>query len=218
MIHDALSWLAAFAIQVIEWGGYGGLCLLMAAESMVFPVPSEAVMPFAGYVVSIGEMSWTGAIVASSVGSLIGCWLSYLMGKHGLLPLVERFGPYVFVHPHHLRKAEALFERRGTLAVFLCRFIPGVRHVSSMPAGAARMPLVPFLAASVIGATIWNVFLLWVGWKFGRNEAAIAALKGNLDLVGIVLLVLLAAYVVYEVRQSRRGHPAPHAGEPGDPS
>ena len=90
------------------------------------------------------------------------------------------------------------------LAVLICRFVPGVRHVSSIPAGAARMPLIPFLVASVAGATIWNTFLLWVGWRFGRDEAAIAALKSNMDAVGITLIVLLAAYVFYEVRQLRR--------------
>jgi membrane protein DedA with SNARE-associated domain len=208
LIHDALAWLGAFAVAVIEWGGYVGLALLMAAESMIFPVPSEAVMPFAGYVITIGGMSWPGAILASSLGSLIGSWASYLMGQYGLLPLVERWGKYVFVHGHHVRKAERLFARRGTVAVFLCRFIPGVRHVSSIPAGAARMPLLPFLAASVAGATIWNTFLLWVGWRFGRDERAIAALKANLDVVGLVLLALLAAYVVWEIRQGREDTPA----------
>lgn len=204
MIHDLLTWLAEFAVQVIEWGGYGGLTLLMAAESMVFPVPSEAVMPFAGYVVSIDRMTWTGAIAASSLGSLLGSWASYLMGRHGVLPLVERWGRYVLVQPHHVRTAERLFERRGTMAVFLCRFIPGVRHVSSIPAGAARMRLGPFLAASVAGATLWNTFLLWVGWKFGQDQRAIAALKSNLDVVGLVLLLLIAAYVTWEVRSGRR--------------
>lgn len=204
MIHDAITWMATFAIRVIEWGGYGGLALMMAAESMVLPVPSEAVMPFAGYVVSTHGMSWAGAILASSLGSLVGSWLGYLMGRHGVLPLVERWGRYVLVMPHHIHKAEQLFERRGMLAVFLCRFVPGVRHVSSIPAGAARMSLLPFLGASVAGATIWNTFLLWVGWKFGRDEAAIAALKSHMDVVGITLIVLLAAYVFYEMRQLRR--------------
>ena len=204
MIHNALAWLATFAVQVIEGGGYGGLALLMTAESMVLPVPSEAVMPFAGYVVSTGGMSWTGAILASSFGSLVGSWLSYMMGRHGLLPLIERYGKYVLVHPHHLRRAEDMFARRGVSAVFLCRFIPGIRHVSSIPAGAMRMSMGPFLAASIAGATAWNTFLLWVGWRFGRDEQAIAALKSHMDLVGVVLLVLLGAYFVYEVRASRR--------------
>ena len=204
MIQDTLVWLAAFAVQVIESGGYAGLALLMAAESMVLPVPSEAVMPFAGYVVSAGDMTWAGAVLASSFGSLAGSWLSYLMGRHGVLPLVERYGKYVLVHPHHLRKAEHMFARRGVVAVFLCRFIPGVRHVSSIPAGATRMAIMPFLAASVAGATTWNTFLLWVGWRFGRDEQAIAALKSRMDLVGLALLVLLGAYFLYEVRASRR--------------
>lgn len=204
MIEEALVWLAAFAVQVIESGGYVGLALLMAAESMILPVPSEAVMPFAGYVVSAGDMTWAGAVLASSLGSLLGCWLSYLMGRHGLLPLIERYGKYVLVHAHHLRQAEDMFARRGVVAVFLCRFVPGVRHVSSIPAGATRMALGPFLAASVAGATAWNVFLLWVGWRFGRDEQAIAALKSRMDLVGISLIVLLGAYILYEVWASKR--------------
>lgn len=209
MIHEALAWLAHFAVQVIEWGGYGGLVLLMAAESMVLPVPSEAVMPFAGYAVSTGAMSWAGAIGASSLGSLIGSWLSYLMGRHGVLPLVERYGKYVLVHPHHLHWAERLFERRGLVAVFLCRFVPGVRHASSIPAGAARMRLAPFLGASLAGATIWNTFLLWVGWRFGQDERAIAALKSHMDLVGIGLLALLALYVIWEFRSASASEEAP---------
>jgi membrane protein DedA with SNARE-associated domain len=204
LIEETLVWLTAFAVRVIESGGYAGLTLLMTAESMVLPVPSEAVMPFAGYVVSTGDMTWAGAILASSLGSLAGSWLSYLMGRHGVLPIVERYGKYVLVHPHHLRQAENMFTRRGVVAVFLCRFIPGVRHVSSIPAGAARMPIIPFLVASVAGATAWNVFLLWVGWRFGRNEQAIAALKSRMDLVGLALLTLLGAYVIYEVWASRR--------------
>jgi membrane protein DedA with SNARE-associated domain len=175
----------------------------MAAESLVLPVPSEAVMPFAGYVVSRGGMTWGGAILFSSLGSVVGSWLGYLMGRHGVLPLVERYGKYVLVHPHHLHWAERLFARRGMIAVFLCRFIPGVRHVSSVPAGAARMRPGPFVLASFAGATMWNTFLLWVGWKFGENQEAIAALKSHMDVVGAVLLALIAAYLIWEIRSAR---------------
>ena len=204
LIHDALEWLAAFAVAVIEAGGYAGVLALMAAESMILPVPSEAVMPFAGYVVSTGGMTWVGAMLASSLGSGLGSWLSYLMGRHGLLPQVERFGKYFLVQPHHVHATERLFRKWGVPAVFLCRFIPGVRHVSSIPAGAARMPLTPFLLASVAGATIWNFILLWVGWKFGRDERAIAAVKEHLDIIGIGLILLLVLYIVYEIAAARR--------------
>jgi membrane protein DedA with SNARE-associated domain len=203
-IGDLLSRVAAFAVDVLQATGYPGLLLLMMGESMVLPIPSEAVMPFAGYLVATGEMSWAGAILASSAGSLAGSYASYLMGKHGLLPLVIRYGKYVFVQKHHVEKAHLFFSSRGTVAVFLCRFIPGVRHVSSIPAGSARMPLVPFLVASVAGATIWNCILLYIGYKVGQNADAISEYKHLLDLAGIVLVVLLVAYVWYEVRKARQ--------------
>jgi membrane protein DedA with SNARE-associated domain len=204
VIGDSLLWLTEFAKDTLAETGYIGLFLLMVGESMVLPIPSEAVMPFAGVLVQQGEFTWVGAILASSAGSLVGSYLSYLMGKHGLLPLVIRYGKYVFVQEHHIEKAHLFFSSRGVLAVFVCRFIPGVRHVSSIPAGSARMPLGPFLAASVLGATIWNVFLLYVGYHFAGDEAAVAAMKHNLDLIGIVLLVLLVGYVLYEVRKARK--------------
>ena len=203
-IGDALAWLAAFAVGVLQATGYAGLFLLMAGESMVLPIPSEAVMPFAGYLVSTGEMSWAGAILASSAGSLLGSWLSYLMGKHGLLPLVLRYGRYVFVQEHHVEKAHLFFSSRGTVAVFLCRFIPGVRHVSSIPAGSARMPLGPFLAASVAGAALWNTLLLAIGYQVGENHEALSRYKHLLDLAGAAVVLLLVAYVWYEVRKARQ--------------
>ncbi|HUR60911.1 MAG TPA: DedA family protein [Candidatus Thermoplasmatota archaeon] len=211
LVGDLLLWLTRFAQDTLAASGYLGLFLLMAAESMVFPVPSEAVMPFAGALIQQGRFSWLGAILASSAGSLFGSWLSYLLGRFGFLPFLERYGKYVFVQPHHITKANAFFARRGVVAVFICRFIPGVRHVSSIPAGSARMPLLPFLAASVLGATIWNTFLLYIGYRFAGNEAAIAAVKGNLDIVGIALLLVLVGYVFYEVRKGKasRAQPPP---------
>ncbi len=204
LVGDALSWLSAFALHVMETLGYPGLFLLMAAESMVFPIPSEAVMPFAGSLVAAGKMSWPLAIVASSLGSVAGSYLSYLIGQHGFSPVVERYGKYVFIHKHHLEAAQRWFSRRGAWAIFLCRFIPGVRHVISIPAGSAKMPLKPFLVATLVGATIWNVFLLWVGYKFASNPEAVAAVKGNLDLIGLGLALLLVGYIAYEVIRGRR--------------
>jgi membrane protein DedA with SNARE-associated domain len=202
LIGDALHWLAVFAKDVLESTGYLGLFLLMAAESMILPVPSEAVMPFAGYLAAQGTFDVTLAILASSAGSLFGSYLGYWMGQHGLLPLVRRWGKYVLVGEHHVVAAQRYFERRGAWAVFLCRFIPGVRHIVSIPAGAARMRHGPFIAATLVGATAWNVILFWIGYRYG--EAAAEAVKPHLDLAGIALLVLIAAYVAYEVWQGRR--------------
>ncbi len=212
LVGDLLQRVAEFALHVMQATGYAGLFLLMVAESLVLPIPSEAVMPFAGYLASQGDMTILGALVASSLGSLVGSLLGYAMGRYGLLPLVVRYGRYVFVQPHHVVAAQSYFERRGTAAVFLCRFIPGVRHVSSIPAGAARMPLVPFSLASLAGATLWNMFLFAVGYRYG--EAAAHAIKPYLDLVGLGLLVLIVAYVAYEVRAGRKAKARAEAESP----
>lgn len=204
LLGTILARVAAFAVAFLSRTGYAGLFLLMVGESMLLPIPSEAVMPFAGYLVATGRMTWAGAILASSAGSLVGSWAGYAMGRFGLLPLVQRYGRYVLVQPHHVGRAQDFFAARGAVAVFLCRFVPGVRHVSSIPAGSARMPLAPFSLATVLGATAWNAVLLYVGYKVGQNAGAIAHYKHLLDLAGAALLLLVVAYVWYEVRKARQ--------------
>ncbi|MES2153512.1 MAG: DedA family protein [bacterium] len=201
-IGDILSGLTSFAKETMQRMGPLGVFLLMAMESMVIPIPSEAVMPLAGVLAAQGSMSIWAALLAASLGSIAGSYLSYLLGAYGFAPVVERYGKYVLVQKHHLDSAHAWLERRGAWAIFVCRFIPGVRHVISIPAGSARMPLRPFLLATFVGATIWNVFLFWIGYKYG--EAAADKVKPYLDVVGVGLLVLLVAYITFEVVRARR--------------
>ena len=200
-VGDFLQWVAEFALHVLSTTGYLGLIALMAAESLVLPVPSEAVMPFAGVLVAQGRFSWLGAILASTLGSVLGSALGYLMGAYGLLPLVRKYGKYVLLHERHIDAAHAWFDKRGALAVFLLRFVPGVRHVSSVPAGSARMRFGPFLAATALGAGMWNFTLLYIGYRFGQD---IAQFKPYLDLIGLLLIVALALYVVLEWRLNKR--------------
>jgi membrane protein DedA with SNARE-associated domain len=164
-------------------------------------------MPYAGYIASPsytgpGHLNVALVLVAASAGSVVGSYLSYLIGAYGFVPIVERYGKYVLVRKHHLETAHRWFERRGAWAIFVCRFIPVVRHVISIPAGSAKMPLRPFLLATLVGATMWNAFLMWVGYRYGA--AAGAAAKPYLDLVGIGLLVLLAAYIAFEAVRGRK--------------
>lgn len=217
-VGDALHWLASFAVGVIAASGYAGVFLLMTAESMVFPVPSEAVMPFAGFLAARGDLSLWGALVASSAGSLAGSYLSYLMGAHGMLPLVAKYGRFVLIHEGHVAAAQRWFATRGAVAIFVCRFIPGVRHVISIPAGAARMPLAPFFVATFLGATTWNAILLFVGFALGERWEEFAGMKRYLDVAAVAIGLLLVAYVVYEWRKGKRmrgaaGVDAPDARE-----
>lgn len=210
ILGDTLQWLSDLAIHVLQTTGYTGLLLLMAAESLVLPVPSEAVMPFAGILVAQGDMSWTGAILASSAGSMLGSWIGYMLGAYGFLPLVRRYGKYVLVSEHHVDAAHRWFEKRGWLAILVCRFVPGVRHVISIPAGSARMPMVPFLASTLVGATAWNVILLWLGYRYGL--VAIHAMKPYMDLAAIAVALLLGGYLYWEWRKSRSHARAALAG------
>lgn len=204
-LGDILQWLTDTAHGVLASTGYLGLFLLMAAESMVFPVPSEAVMPFAGDLVKEGRMGWLGAILASSAGSLFGSWLGYLMGQYGVTTVVRKYGKYILVREHHLDAAHRWFEKRGWLAIFVCRFVPGVRHVISIPAGSARMPLVPFFAATLAGATLWNVFLLWLGYEYFEK---VEELKPYFDLIALAILALVVAYLVWDWRKGKKARAA----------
>lgn len=201
-----------FATQLMQSAGYAGVVGLMAAESMILPVPSEAVMPFAGFLIADGTFSWIGVVVFSTVGSIIGSLISYWIGAAGGRPFVLRWGKYVLVTHHDLDITDRFFQRYGGWAVFTSRFIPVVRHFISIPAGVAKMPLGKFLLTTTIGAAIWNAFLAWVGVKLGENWERIRQYGEKIDLVVIaVLVVLLAAYIYRHVRQRRTPPPPPDA-------
>ena len=122
---------------------YVGIFLLMALESMVAPIPSELVMPFAGFLIFTGQFTVAPVMVASTLGSIVGSLLSYGMGMLGK-PVVLRYGRYLLLNPHHLEWTEKFFLPHGGKTIFISRFIPVVRHLISIPAGLARMPLIPF--------------------------------------------------------------------------
>ncbi|HLE96182.1 MAG TPA: DedA family protein [Candidatus Thermoplasmatota archaeon] len=192
-----LAAVAEFATDLVAQAGYAGVFLLMAAESMVFPIPSEAVMPPAGILVQQGRLSFLGVALASTAGTLLGSWLSYTIGARGGIVVVRRYGKYVLLSEKHLDRAHAFFERRGFVAVLLARFVPGVRHVSSIPAGAARMPIGPFFAATALGAIPWNLFLLWSGYKLGEHWDTVVGFLDYAEYVAVaVALVALAAWLV----------------------
>lgn len=205
LVGDVLARLTAFSAATMDRFGAPGLILLMALESMVIPLPSEAVMPLAGVLVRQGHMGLVAALVCSSLGSVLGSLASYAVGAYGLHPFIERWGKYVLVPPHRLHAAHAWLERKGARAILLSRFVPGLRHVISIPAGSAQMPIGAFTLATFVGATIWNTFLFWIGYAYGDQVAA--TLKPYLDVVGILLLVGLVAYIWYEVRAARKALP-----------
>ena len=191
-LHGLIDFVADLSLRVVETLGYPGIFVLMVMESMVFPVPSEAVMPPAGWLAYEGRMSFWLAFLAATLGTVVGSLLSYGMGLYGVRPFLEKYGRYVLVSPHHLDLTHRFFDRRGAaFAVFLSRFVPVVRHLISIPAGSARMPLVPFLVATTAGGALWNLILLYAGFKLGENWEQVTATVESYK-VPILALALLA--------------------------
>src|SRR3954463_7493368 len=151
------EYISNIAVKVLDTSGYAGAAALMTLESMIAPVPSEAVMPFVGFQVADGRWNLWAAILATSFGSIVGSLLSYAMGYYGGKPLVLKVGKYLLLNQHDLERTETFFHRKqGITPVFISRFIPVVRHFISIPAGMGKMPLLPFLAVTLVGATVWN--------------------------------------------------------------
>jgi membrane protein DedA with SNARE-associated domain len=189
--------IAEWAADVLEAFGYAGLAFLMALESMVAPVPSEAVMPFAGFLVAQGSFTVFGAVIASSLGTLLGSWLGYWMGAYGGYPAVERWGKYLLLNREHLDWTAAWFEQRGEMTILIARFIPVVRHFISIPAGVARMSPLRFTLYTLIGGTVWNSILLYLGVELRERWEIVQRYSHQVDIVIIVALVIVFAWWVW---------------------
>lgn len=177
--------LLHYITQLIAYLGYAGVFVLMALESMIAPVPSEMVMPFAGFLIHSGEFTVLGVLVASTLGSIVGSLASYVMGRLGE-PVVLRFGRYLLLNQHHLEWTELFFFRYGSRTIFISRFIPVVRHLISIPAGLGKMHLVPFVIYTALGATMWNMFLAYLGYKLKEHWHLIHRYSHVLDVLVVV--------------------------------
>jgi len=189
--------ITGFAVACLERTGYFGAAFLMALESMIFPIPSEAVMPFVGFLVVDGKWNLELAILATSFGSIVGSLASYAMGYYGGKPFILKVGKYLLLNKHDLQRAEDFFNRRGgTLTLFISRFIPVIRHLISIPAGMGKMPLAPFLGATLVGATMWNSFLLVCGMYLREHWKVVQTYSHQLDFVVVAALVLFAIFFI----------------------
>lgn len=193
------QWIANTAVAFIAATSYPGIFLLMILESMVFPVPSEAVMPFAGFLIHDGLFTFTGVIIASTLGSIVGSLASYAMGYYGGKPFIKRFGKFLLLDVHDLELTERFFAKRGELTIFISRFIPVIRHLISIPAGLGKMNLVKFIVYTTLGAGLWNSFLAYVGFKLKENWQEVMKYSHTIDIVVVVILGLAFLYYAYKI-------------------
>ncbi len=210
MIERILSALAGVITAVIAGGGYPGLALLMAIESACVPLPSEIIMPFAGYLVSTGRFSLVLAATAGALGCNIGSLVGYEIGKRGGRPLAMRYGRWLLIGADEIDRAERFFARFGGAAVLIGRLLPVIRSFIAFPAGVARMRLVPFHISTFLGSWPWCFALAWVGMTLGdrwNSDPRLKAWFHRADAVIAAAIVLgVAFFVWHRVRGVRKSH------------
>lgn len=206
-MQQLIDWLVA----TIGAMGYPGVFLLMAMESSVIPVPSELVMPPAGYLAQQGEMNIFFAILCGTFGSLIGAYVNYFAARHLGRPLLLKYGKYVWITEEKFAKVEKFFLKHGEISTFLGRMLPVVRHLISLPAGLAGMNHLRFSFYTLLGAGIWVTVLTYIGYFIGENRELI--MRYSHQALAVVLLCSAVIIAVYIRRNRRRNSGSGAAGE-----
>src|SRR5215218_3200741 len=198
------------ATEFIGSTGEAAVFLLMLLESACIPVPSEAIMLFAGFSVSKGELTLFGVVIAGVLGNLVGSWIAYAVGYYGRLDLLEK-NRFIHISPKHLKWADDWFARYGSWTVFFSRMLPIIRTFISLPAGVAKMPFWRFTAFSLLGSIPWVLALAIVGEKVGDNWEDWRHKLGYLDYLVVAAIVIGLIYLLVQRRRRGKG---PDEGEP----
>lgn len=199
MSEKILAVIAHFIIAVISDSGYLGVTLLMAIESACIPLPSEIIMPFAGYLAHTGQLTLIGVSVAGAIGCNLGSAVAYWIGAVGGRPLITRYGRFVLLDNRDLDRAEHFFARYGAIAVFVGRLLPIVRTFIALPAGIARMSQVRFHVYTFLGSLPWCFALAYVGMKLGQTWDNDPRFKAAFHQYHLVVEVLILAGVIWFV-------------------
>ncbi len=212
LVGDLTDWV----VDVIKAIGYLGVALLVATESIFPPIPSEVVLPAAGLAASRGEANVIGMMIAATIGSVIGAWALYLIaaaiGDVRLHALVARYGRWVGVKPKDLHRAESWFDDHSNSAVLICRCIPLIRSLVSIPAGFRRMNPWAFTLYTAVGSAVWNILLIGAGYQLGDRWELVGEWVGVLQYFVIAAILAWVAWFVW-TRFISPTHRARHAAE-----
>lgn len=199
--------ISQWVFDTIQTLGYAGLALLLLIENLFPPIPSEVVLPLAGFLVSRGELGFLGALIASTLGSLVGASILYGLGRWGGRALVLRHGAKLRVSAEDLDRAESWFAKYGDAVVLVARVVPFARSVVSIPAGISVMPPVRFAVLTALGSAAWNAALIGAGYSLGANWSRVSSWAGTYS--DVVLVGLTAAAAIYltirGLRRRRKG-------------
>jgi membrane protein DedA with SNARE-associated domain len=198
-MHELINWL----VTTIGALGYPGIFILMAMESSVIPIPSELVMPPAGYLASQGQMNIVIAILCGTMGSLVGAYANYFAAHYLGRPLVLKYGKYVWITEEKFAKVEKYFKDHGEISTFIGRLIPVVRHLISIPAGLAGMNHVKFSLYTLFGAGIWVTVLSYIGYFIGENQELIMKYSHQ-ALIGVVIVSIVIIYFYVRAHKKKQ--------------
>jgi membrane protein DedA with SNARE-associated domain len=188
-VHELINWL----LQTIGVLGYPGIFILMALESSVIPIPSELVMPPAGYLAQQGQMNMALAILCGTAGSLVGAYVNYFAAHYLGRPLLLKYGKYVWITEEKFAKVEQYFKDHGEISTFIGRLLPVVRHLISLPAGLAGMNHLKFSLYTLLGAGFWVTVLSFIGYFIGANQELIMRYSHQ-ALIGVVAFSVVIIY------------------------
>ncbi len=201
-----MNQISEWVLSIMAKFGYFGIVFAMFAENVFPPIPSEVIMPAAGFAASRGDLNLILVILAGTLGASLGALPLYYLGrifdKERLIAVTEKYGKYVLVKPDDVASANEWFDKHGKTAVFFGRMVPGVRSLISIPAGMNNMPLLPFLALTALGSSIWTAALTLAGYYLGQNYEVIEGVLAPYSKgFGILIVVIIIGWLIKRRRQ-----------------
>lgn len=204
LVASPLSAITSWALDLVERLGYAGVAFAVALENVFPPIPSEAILPMAGFLVGQGRFTFPAVVLAATIGSVVGALilyaLGYYFGEAKLRYLFRRFGKFALLDEQDLDKAKEWFERHGSRAVLICRLVPIVRSLISVPAGLVKMSLGTFIIYTAIGSGIWNTLLISGGWILGNEWESVEGYISYIEYAAIAAIIAIVATYVWKRR------------------
>ena len=206
IITDIIVSISSIVIYLITELGYLGIFVAMTMESAALPIPSEIVMPFAGFIAFQGHLDFWAIILAGTLGNLVGSILLYYIGLKGGRPVLMRYGKYILISEREIKIAEEWFRKFGSKVIFFSRMLPVVRTFVSLPAGTAKMDIKKFSFYTLVGSVPWNIALTYLGFVLGENWQQIEGVFRAFDILIIGAVLLGLAFIAYSLfkKKSRR--------------
>jgi len=198
MLHSIVSQIAQIVSSIISTFGYPGILLVMVAENVFPPIPSEAVLPFAGFLASQDRFNLFWVVIAGMLGSVIGALCLYAFGYYGNELLIRRFlrrwGKWFLLSEEDLDKSLVWFKHYGRPAVFTARMVPLIRSLISIPAGLTKMPLFTFILLTSFGTALWSFFLTYAGYLLGENWQLVGQVLGRYEKAVLIIIVIILIF------------------------